>query len=125
MCMEATSACADRQLQAPSKDYGLSTRDCPAVTLETGHDEDDNVTGSPIRLHRHPIAGKVDVEWNGARADFTDVRRKLARGLNGPARRRAAAGCRHDVPRGSESHPERRTAPSGTVRTVVTANRPR
>lgn len=93
----------------------------PAATLETDKTENDNVTGSAIRLQRHPMAGKVEVEWKGARAYFTDVRRKLACSLNGPARRRAAAGCRHDVPRGSESHPERRTAPSGTVRTVVAA----
>ena len=47
----------------------------PAATLETDKTENESVTGSLIRLHRHPMAAKVDVEWNGARAYFTDVRR--------------------------------------------------
>ncbi len=93
---EVVFVCTGRQLQTPAKDNKLwikevTRRDTSAATLETGHYEDDNVTGFRIRLHHCAAAGKVDVELKGAGAYFvdlgvdtaiTDFRRELSRCLD-------------------------------------------
>jgi len=92
----AVFVCAERQLQMLAKDNNLwipevTRRDSAAATLETGHYEDDNVTGFRIRLHHRAAAGKVDVELKGAGAYFIDLgvdtaiadfRRELSRCLD-------------------------------------------
>ena len=75
---EAVFVCAERQLQTLAKDNSLwipevTRRDTAAATLETGHYEDDNVTGFRIRLNHRAAAGKVDVELKGAGAYFVDL----------------------------------------------------
>lgn len=75
---DAVFVCAERQVQALAKDndlwiLGVTRRDAATATLETGHYEDDNVTGFRIRLHHRPAAGKIDIELKGAGAYFTDL----------------------------------------------------
>ncbi len=80
---EAVFVCAERQLQTLAKDNNLwilkvTRRDTSAATLETGHYEDDNVTGFRIRLHHRATAGEVDVELKGAGSYFVDLGVDLA-----------------------------------------------
>ncbi len=93
---ETVFTCAERQVQALAKDNDLwisevTRRDATTAILETGHYEDDNVTGFRIRLYHRPAAGRIDVELKGAGAYFTDLgvdaaiadfRRDLARCLD-------------------------------------------
>ncbi len=75
---EAVFVCAERQPHTLAKDNNLwiadvTRRDTATATLETGHYEDNNVTGFRIRLHHRAAAGEVDVELKGAGAYFIDL----------------------------------------------------
>ncbi|MCD9031501.1 hypothetical protein LDO32_07135 [Luteimonas sp. Y-2-2-4F] len=70
--------CAQRRLaelgaREASWDHEVTLRDEASGRLETGHFDDDNVSGFRLRLQYRPVDGAVDLRLRGAGAYFTDL----------------------------------------------------